>query len=59
MHILTMALDLHGQLAPAGVQPLHRGLQERLNQMEHGLRDLSADLNLPRHWGMNQHSIVQ
>lgn len=58
MHILTLALALHGQLAPAGVQPLHRGLQERLSQMEQGLRDLSADLNLPRHWGMNQHSIV-
>ncbi|KAJ1522281.1 hypothetical protein ONE63_002583 [Megalurothrips usitatus] len=58
MHILSSALHLHGQLAPAGVQPLHRRLQERLSQMEQGLRELSVGLTLPRNWGNNQHSIV-
>ncbi|XP_052125383.1 dedicator of cytokinesis protein 4 isoform X2 [Frankliniella occidentalis] len=58
VHILSNALALHGQLAPPGVQPLHRRLQERLGQMEQGLRELSSGLSLPRHWGTNQHSIV-
>ena len=40
LDILDKALTLHGQLAPAGVQPLHRRLVERFSQLRLGLRSL-------------------
>nr|CAD7417416.1 unnamed protein product [Timema poppensis] len=51
IEILTSALHLHGQLAPSGVQPLHRRLQERFAQLKQGLRDLSLN---PRGRGKSQ-----
>ncbi|XP_063227619.1 dedicator of cytokinesis protein 3 [Bacillus rossius redtenbacheri] len=51
IRILESALCLHGQLAPAGVQPLHRRLQERFAQLRQGLRDLSL---APRARGKSQ-----
>jgi len=40
IQVLESGLHLHGQLAPSGVQPLHRRLQERFAQLKQGLRDL-------------------
>jgi len=40
IQVLESGLHLHGQLAPAKVQPLHRRLQERFAQLKQGLRDL-------------------
>ncbi|XP_021925130.1 dedicator of cytokinesis protein 3 isoform X3 [Zootermopsis nevadensis] len=40
IQVLESGLYLHGQLAPPGVQPLHRRLQERFAQLKQGLRDL-------------------
>nr|CAD7432042.1 unnamed protein product [Timema monikensis] len=51
IEILNSALHLHGQLAPSGVQPLHRRLQERFAQLKQGLRDLSLN---PRGRGKSQ-----
>lgn len=40
LQILEMALDLHGQLVPVGVQPLHKRLVERFAQLRHNLSGL-------------------
>lgn len=40
LQILEMALELHGQLAPAGVQPLHKRLLERFVQLRQNLSGL-------------------
>ncbi|KAG8233145.1 hypothetical protein J437_LFUL010375, partial [Ladona fulva] len=37
IHILDAGLVVHGQLAPSGVQPLHRRLLERFVQLRQGL----------------------
>ncbi|XP_030238951.1 dedicator of cytokinesis protein 3 isoform X2 [Drosophila navojoa] len=37
IQILEQALELHGQLAPAGVQPLHNRLLERFSQLKQSL----------------------
>ncbi|XP_068154340.1 dedicator of cytokinesis protein 3 isoform X1 [Drosophila tropicalis] len=37
IQILEQALELHGQLAPSGVQPLHNRLLERFSQLKHSL----------------------
>ncbi|KDR16623.1 Dedicator of cytokinesis protein 3, partial [Zootermopsis nevadensis] len=37
IQVLESGLYLHGQLAPPGVQPLHRRLQERFAQLKQGL----------------------
>lgn len=37
MQILETALELHGQVAPDGVQPLHKRLIERFHQLKQGL----------------------
>ncbi|KAK7862569.1 hypothetical protein R5R35_004185 [Gryllus longicercus] len=42
LQVLESALVLHGDLAPAGVQPLHRRLKERFAQLKTGLRDLGS-----------------
>ncbi|KAJ9596329.1 hypothetical protein L9F63_012662, partial [Diploptera punctata] len=42
IQVLESSLHLHGQLAPPGVQPLHRRLQERFAQLKQGLRDLGS-----------------
>ncbi|KAK7603682.1 hypothetical protein V9T40_003681 [Parthenolecanium corni] len=36
--ILEKGLDVHGQLAPPGVQPLHQRLLERIAQLKQGLK---------------------
>lgn len=40
LQILEMALELHGQLAPTGVQPLHKRLLERFVQLRQNLSGL-------------------
>lgn len=40
LEILDTALDLHGQLAPEGVQPLHKRLMERFLQLKQSLAGL-------------------
>lgn len=40
MQILDTALELHGQLAPEGVQPLHKRLMERFLQLKQSLAGL-------------------
>ncbi|XP_065372195.1 dedicator of cytokinesis protein 3 isoform X2 [Calliphora vicina] len=40
IQILDQALELHGQLAPAGVQPLHNRLLERFSQLKQSLSGL-------------------
>lgn len=40
LQILEMALELHGQLAPTGVQPLHKRLLERFIQLRQNLSGL-------------------
>ncbi|ALC45637.1 spg [Drosophila busckii] len=37
IQILEQALELHGQLAPSGVQPLHNRLLERFSQLKQSL----------------------
>lgn len=38
--VLEQALELHGQLAPSGVQPLHNRLLERFSQLKQSLSGL-------------------
>lgn len=45
--ILETALELHGQLAPGGVQPLHKRLLERFSQLKHSLSDLGKLIRRP------------
>ncbi|XP_037810861.1 dedicator of cytokinesis protein 3 [Lucilia sericata] len=40
IQILDQALELHGQLAPPGVQPLHNRLLERFSQLKQSLSGL-------------------
>ncbi|XP_055698123.1 dedicator of cytokinesis protein 3 isoform X2 [Phlebotomus papatasi] len=40
VQVLETALELHGQLAPASVQPLHKRLLERFSQMKQSLSGL-------------------
>lgn len=40
VQILETALELHGQLAPQGVQPLHKRLLERFSQLKQSLSGL-------------------
>lgn len=40
--VLETALELHGQLAPAGVQPLHQRLCERFGQLRDSLAATTA-----------------
>lgn len=41
MSILETALELHGQLAPVGVQPLHKRLLERFSQLKQSLSGIN------------------
>ncbi|XP_068979739.1 dedicator of cytokinesis protein 3 isoform X3 [Bombus flavifrons] len=41
MSVLEAGLNLHGQIAPAGVQPLHKRLNERFTQLKQGLGPLA------------------
>ncbi|XP_012533282.2 dedicator of cytokinesis protein 3 isoform X1 [Monomorium pharaonis] len=41
MSVLESGLVLHGQIAPAGVQPLHKRLIERFTQLKQGLGPLA------------------
>lgn len=41
MSILETALELHGQLAPVGVQPLHKRLLERFSQLKQSLSGMN------------------
>ncbi|XP_015607824.1 dedicator of cytokinesis protein 3 isoform X2 [Cephus cinctus] len=41
MSVLESGLVLHGQIAPAGVQPLHKRLIERFTQLKQGLDPLA------------------
>lgn len=41
MSVLESGLVLHGQIAPAGVQPLHKRLIERFTQLKQGLGALA------------------
>lgn len=41
MSILETALELHGQLAPVGVQPLHKRLLERTTQLKQSLSGMN------------------
>ncbi|XP_015108826.1 dedicator of cytokinesis protein 3 isoform X1 [Diachasma alloeum] len=41
MSVLESGLLLHGQIAPAGVQPLHKRLIERFTQLKQGLGSLT------------------
>ncbi|XP_046744108.1 dedicator of cytokinesis protein 3 isoform X1 [Diprion similis] len=52
MSVLESGLLLHGQLAPAGVQPLHKRLIERFTQLKQGLGPLA------RQRTMHQDSII-
>ncbi|KAF4516778.1 hypothetical protein B566_EDAN004617 [Ephemera danica] len=45
VQVLETGLTLHGTLAPAGVQPLHRRLTERLAQLRSGLATLAPHLD--------------
>lgn len=40
MQVLETALELHGQLAPSSVQPLHNRLLERFQQLRQSLRGM-------------------
>lgn len=40
VQVLETALELHGQLAPVGVQPLHKRLLERFSQLKQSLNGL-------------------
>lgn len=52
MSVLEEALVLHGQIAPAGVQPLHKRLIERFTQLKQGLGSLT------RQRAVHQDSII-
>ncbi|XP_034947378.1 dedicator of cytokinesis protein 3 [Chelonus insularis] len=52
MSVLESGLVLHGQIAPAGVQPLHKRLNERFTQLKQGLG------NLARQRTIHQDSII-
>ena len=41
MSVLEAGLLLHGQIAPAGVQPLHKRLIERFTQLKQSLGPLT------------------
>lgn len=47
VQILETALDLHGNLAPEGVQPLHKRLLERFTQMKQSINGMDK---LKRHF---------
>uniref|UniRef100_A0A1Y1KZG9 C2 DOCK-type domain-containing protein n=1 Tax=Photinus pyralis TaxID=7054 RepID=A0A1Y1KZG9_PHOPY len=41
MQVLACGLELHGKLAPSGVQPLHQRLLERFAQLRHSLGSIN------------------
>lgn len=45
--ILETALELHGQLAPVGVQPLHKRLLERFSQLRESLSGMGKLIRRP------------
>lgn len=45
--ILETALELHGQLAPAGVQPLHKRLLERFLQLKESMSGMGKLIRRP------------
>ncbi|XP_054002180.1 dedicator of cytokinesis protein 3 isoform X1 [Hylaeus anthracinus] len=46
MSVLEAGLTLHGQIAPPGVQPLHKRLNERFTQLKQGLGPLARQRTL-------------
>ncbi|XP_066992689.2 dedicator of cytokinesis protein 3 [Anabrus simplex] len=58
LQVLESGLVLHGQLAPSGVQPLHRRLLERFSQLKQGLRDLGNVVRTSRSKSQNESSII-
>lgn len=53
MSVLEAGLNLHGQIAPAGVQPLHKRLHERFTQLKQNLGPLARQRTI------HQDSIVK
>ena len=53
MSVLESGLMLHGQIAPTGVQPLHKRLIERFTQLKQGLGPLARQRTI------HQDSIVK
>ena len=53
MSVLEAGLNLHGQIAPAGAQPLHKRLHERFTQLKQNLGPLARQRTI------HQDSIVK